>query len=130
MARRWLQRWFALNVLAVLMLIAAPMQARAQGTDDLASLREQVRQLHSQGKYREAIPLADRYVALARRKHGENHTEFAPAISWLAFVYKAQGRYAEAEPLYKRALAIAEKALDPDHPDVGRDLGWRRAARI
>jgi hypothetical protein len=42
MAEGWLQRWVALMVLAVLMVIAAPMQARAQGTDDLAALREQV----------------------------------------------------------------------------------------
>jgi len=111
MARRWLQRWVAPIVLATLFLvIAAPMQMRAQGTDDLAPLREQVRQLRGQGKYTEAIPIAERYVALARNKHGENHAVFALAISWLASVYKDQGRYAEAEPLYKRALAIDEMA--------------------
>jgi tetratricopeptide (TPR) repeat protein len=104
------------------MAIAASMQARAQRANDLPALREQVRQLHSQGKYTEAIPLAERYVALARRKHGENHTEFATAISWLAFVYDAQGRYGDAEPLYKRALAIREKALGPGHPSVGTCL--------
>ena len=81
---------------------------------------DQVSRLHSQGKYAEAVPLAERYVALARQKHGEEHTEFATAISWLAGLYRAQGRYAEAEPLYKRALAIREKALGPDHP--GRHL--------
>src|SRR5262249_46563128 len=46
-----------------------------------------------------AIPLAERYVALAHQKHGDNHTEYATAISWLANIYQAQGRYAEAEPL-------------------------------
>jgi hypothetical protein len=53
---RWLQRWIASTALAVLMVIAAPMQAQAQGTDDLAALREQVRQLHTQSKYVEALP--------------------------------------------------------------------------
>ena len=52
--------------------------------------------LHSQGKYAEAVPLAERYVALARQKHGEEHAEFAAANAWLAIVYRAQGRYAEA----------------------------------
>jgi CHAT domain-containing protein/tetratricopeptide (TPR) repeat protein len=122
MTGQLMRRGVALIVLAVLPVIAASMQARAQGADDLAALREQVRQLHSQGKYSEAVPLAERYVALARRKHGENHAEYATAISWLGFVYKAQGRYPEAEPLMKRALAIDEKALGPDHPDVGIDL--------
>jgi tetratricopeptide (TPR) repeat protein len=85
---------------------------------------------------------------LARREHGENHMEFATAIAWLGFVYKAEGHYAEAEPLYKRSLAIAEKALGPDHPDVGINLNnlaalyfvqrdwvraadfWRRSTRV
>ena len=51
---------------------------------------------------------------MARQKHGDNHTEYATAIAWLAHVYQARGRYAEAEPLYKRALAIYEKALGPE----------------
>ena len=54
-------------------------------------------------------------MALARQKHGEDHAEFAIAISWLAPVYQAQGRYAEAEPLYQRALTIAEKTLASDN---------------
>jgi hypothetical protein len=73
--------------------------ARAQGTDELATLRTQVGQLFDQGKYAEAIPIGERYVALARQKHGEDHPEYLTAISWLAYAYAAQGRYAEAEPL-------------------------------
>ena len=122
MAGRWLRRGVALIVLATLLTTAGSMRAQAQSDDDLAALRGQVSRLHSQGKSAEAIPLAERYVALASQKHGEEHTEFATANAWLAFVYQAQGRYAEAEPLYKRSLAITEKALGPDHPDVGTAL--------
>jgi tetratricopeptide (TPR) repeat protein len=68
--------------------------------------------------------MAERYVALARQKHGEEHTEFATAISWLAFVYDAQGRYAEAASLYKRALLITEKAFGPNHADFHRRFYW------
>jgi len=78
--------------------------------------------LCGQGKYVEAIPIAERYVALARQKHGDDRTEYATTIGWLAQAYQAQGRYAEAEPLYKRALAIDKKALDPDHPSIATDL--------
>src|SRR5688500_16444719 len=106
MAGRWLRRGAALIVLATLVATAGSMMAQAQGADDLAALRGQVSRLHSQGKYAEALPLAERYVALARQRHGEEHTEFATANAWLASVYRAQGRNAEAEPLYKRALAI------------------------
>jgi len=122
MAGRWLRRGAALIVLATLLSTLGSIMAQAQGADDLAALRGQVSRLHSQGKYAEAVPLAERYVALARQTHGEEHTEFVTAIRWLAELYGAQGRYAEAEPLVKRALAITEKALGPDHTDVGTSL--------
>ncbi len=94
----------------------------AQGTDELARLRSEVSRLHGQGKYADAIQVAERYVALARQRHGEEHTEFAAALAWLGFAYQAQGRYPEAEPLYRRSLAVTEKALGPEHPDVGASL--------
>ncbi len=39
----------------------------AAQSDDLAALRSRVSQLHAQGKYAEAIPIAERYVAAARK---------------------------------------------------------------
>src|SRR6516225_2497273 len=129
----------AVVVIALLMLTGSnwSREAHAQGANEFASLRTQVSQLFSQGKYAEAAPIAERYVALARQKHGDNHTEYAAAIGWLANVYQAQGRYAEAEPLYnlahlyralsryaeaeplyKRTLAIYEKAFGGEHPWV------------
>jgi CHAT domain-containing protein/tetratricopeptide (TPR) repeat protein len=111
----------AIVAIAVLVLAAGnfPNEARAQSADDLVSLNTQVSELYGQGKYAEAISIAEQYVALARQKHGDNHTEYATAITMLARVYLVQGRYPEAEPLFKRALALTEKALGPDHPNVG-----------
>jgi CHAT domain-containing protein/tetratricopeptide (TPR) repeat protein len=106
----------------VVLVVIGSIVTRAQAADDLAALHAQVSQLYGQGKYAAAVPIAERYVALARKKHGEQHTEFATAISWLALVYDALGRYAEAEPLHKRSLAIREKALGAEHPDVGISL--------
>ena len=63
---------------------------------------------------------------MARQKFGDDHTEHANAISWLAGIYKAQGRYVEAEPLMKRSLAIREKALGPEHPSVATEAPIRR----
>ena len=83
-------------------------------------LRKQVTQLYQAGKYTEAVPLAERYVGLARQRYGEEHAGFATAIAWLGILYDAQGHYAEAEPLYKRALAIREKAQGSDHPMSAR----------
>jgi tetratricopeptide (TPR) repeat protein len=132
-AKRWLigevamtagrvQWWIAQAVLIALLVTVEPMHARAQSGDQLADLRAQVSQLYGQGKYAAAVAVAERYIGLARQKHGQDHTEYAAAISWLAYVYQAQGRYAEAEPLYRRDLAITEKALGSDHPAFGQSL--------
>ena len=119
---RQLRRGVALIVLAGLVVGGRLIDAQAQVTDELAAVREQVRSLHGQGKYADALTLAERYVSLARHRHGEEHTEFFAAISWLGSIYQAQGRNAEAEAQYQRALAISEKVLGPAHPDVGTSL--------
>jgi hypothetical protein len=67
-----------------------PPYAQWHDADELAPLRGQVSQLYNEGNYIEAIPLAERYVAIARQRQGEGHPEFATAISWLASIYYAQ----------------------------------------
>jgi tetratricopeptide (TPR) repeat protein len=112
MAGRWLQRRGApIMLAALLMVIAAPMQARAQqGTDDLDALNKQVLTLYRQGKYAEATEIAKRSLALAEKKFGPDHPDIGQSLNNLAALYDSQGRYAEAEPLYKRALTICERA--------------------
>jgi hypothetical protein len=67
MAGQCKRRGVALIVLAILMVIAAPMRARAQGTDDLYALHKQIATLLPQGKYAEATEIAKGSLALARR---------------------------------------------------------------
>jgi CHAT domain-containing protein/Tfp pilus assembly protein PilF len=99
-----------------------PHAALALGLDDAIALNQQVLQLYSQGRYSEAIPLAQRTLAIVERALGPEHPNVATALNNLADLYQAQGRYPEAVPLYKRSLAIWEKALGPDHPDVALSL--------
>src|SRR2546430_13692668 len=65
------------------------------------TLFRSVQQLSRAGKYAEAIPLAERHVALARGRYGDDSIQYATAIAWLAKLYdEEQGRRpAEAEPL-------------------------------
>src|SRR5262249_12119417 len=112
-----------------------PREARAQGTDELASLRNQVSALYGQRKYTEAAQIAERYVALARQKHGENHIEYATAIVWLAYVYRGQDRSDEAEPLYKRSLQWVGAKMCPGarpatrRPSRSTSARWRFTRR-
>jgi esterase/lipase superfamily enzyme/Tfp pilus assembly protein PilF len=109
--------------LALVAALALPVPSvKAQSDEDLEALNQQVVELYRAGKYGEATPLAERYVALTKSRHGEEHAQHATALNNLAVLYRAQGRYAEAEPLYNRALAIYEKAHGREHPLVGTTL--------
>jgi tetratricopeptide (TPR) repeat protein len=72
-------------------------------------LNQQVIELYKQGKYNEAIPLAEQALAIRKQQLGDNHPLTATSLNNLAYLYQSQGRYNEAEPLYKQALAIIKK---------------------
>jgi tetratricopeptide (TPR) repeat protein/CHAT domain-containing protein len=101
------------------------IKALGGSTESNAGLNDLIRriqELYNVGRYAEAVPFAEKAIELTRKQRGENRTEFAIAISWLAYLFEAQGHYAEAEPLYKRSLEIREKILGPNHLDVAKDL--------
>ncbi len=108
---------------ATLAFAAIGGSPRAQDQADLDTLNRQVEKLHAEGNDADARLLAERYVALARARYGEQDLEFATAISWLATIEQAQGRFAEAEALLKRALQNREGVLGPDHAQVASTLG-------
>ncbi|MGO9088936.1 MAG: tetratricopeptide repeat protein [Candidatus Sulfotelmatobacter sp.] len=105
--------------LIVYVSAASAQQGTAAEADQLA---KQIDDLYQQGKYADAVPLAQRLIEIRKRTVGEDHPDYAAALNWLAQIYNAQGQYDDAEPLYKRALAIREKTLGPEHPDVGATL--------
>jgi tetratricopeptide (TPR) repeat protein len=107
---------------AVFLTATGSLPAKAQQSDDLKSLNQQMIQLAQAGKYAEATDVAQRALALAERQLGPDHPAVGIRLNMLALLYRTQGRYAEAEPLYQRAIAIAEKSLGPDHPTVGTAL--------
>ena len=90
MPRRWMRRTVSLFFLLVMVVGSGPPHAQRHDSAELASLRVEVSQLYSEGNYAEAIPLAERYLAIARQRHGEGHPEFETAISWLGTIYYAQ----------------------------------------
>ena len=92
------------------------------GINEATALDQQVIQHYHQGRYSEAIPLAQRALTFRETALGPDHPDVALSLNNLAELYRVQGRYADAEPLFKRSLAIREKAFGPDHPDVALSL--------
>jgi CHAT domain-containing protein/Tfp pilus assembly protein PilF len=82
-------------------------------------LTAQVEQLDKQGKYSDAIPVAEEALRVAESTFEPQHPNVATSLNNLALLYDKQGRYGQAEPLYKRALTITEKAVGLEHPAVG-----------
>jgi tetratricopeptide (TPR) repeat protein len=85
-------------------------------------LNQQVIQLYQQGKYNEAIPLAEQALAIRKKVLGDNHLDTATSLNNLALLYESQGRYSEAEPLYKQALTISKQQLGDNHPLTASSL--------
>ena len=98
-----------------------PQVGRAQQVD-LNALNQQVLRLYREGKYIKGAEVAERALAIAEKKLGNDHPQVATSLNNLALLYQDQGHYSKAAPLFKRSLAIAEKALGPNHPQVAASL--------
>jgi CHAT domain-containing protein/Tfp pilus assembly protein PilF len=84
--------------------------------DDPGVLNQQVVELYQQGKYREAIPIAETLLAIEKQALGPDDPDVATVLNDLALLYKATGAYREAESRYQQALQIYQKALGSQHP--------------
>lgn len=102
-------------------VIARPQaETRSRELEEARQLDSRATGLYGEGKYDEAVPLAERALALREKALGPEHPLVASALNNLASLHDAKGDYAKAEPLYLRAAAIWEKALGPDHPELAR----------
>ena len=103
--------------------LSCTVQAQAPADDNSpAELKRQIDELYREGKFREAIPLAEKVVFLTKRAKGEEHPDTATSLNDLAELYEAVGDYTKAEPLYQKALAIRQKVLGPHSLLTGASL--------
>src|SRR6516165_10997385 len=108
-----------LSLVAALVIDVQP--ARSQ-TREAEALYAQHERLFKQGRFSEAIPLAQRILGIREKVLGPNRIEVGVALNDLASDYLAQGRYSDAEPLYKRSLAIYEKSFGTEHREIATSL--------
>jgi CHAT domain-containing protein/tetratricopeptide (TPR) repeat protein len=101
-------------------LFAMPLALQAQ--EDAEALDRQFHALYQAGNHAEAILIAERYAALIKARHGENHPDYAVALSNLGQALQGANRLAEAEENFRKAVAIDEATLGADHADFATDL--------
>lgn len=89
---------------------------------EAAQLDARVTRLLGEGRWRDALPPAERSLELRERVLGATDPAVARSLTNLAAVHSAEGAAGKAEPLLVRALAIREQALGPTHLDVASTL--------
>ena len=77
--------------------LSCTVQAQAPADDHSpAELKRQIDELYREGKFREAIPLAEKVVFLTKRAKGEEHPDTATSLNDLAELHEAVGDYTSA----------------------------------
>ncbi len=102
--------------------------AQAQKPDDAMMLLREADALEQRKKYAEAIPLAEKALALRLLEKGPEAMETLAAISFLAGIYEKARQPARAVPLYEKILAHREKGSGPSH-DAEVQYGKEQLAR-
>jgi tetratricopeptide (TPR) repeat protein len=89
---------------------------------EAGDLLKQVEKLRSEKHFREAVPLAERCVAMRKRLLGDADVEYVNTVVWFGYLYNSNDDYARAEPLYRQALALRKQAPGEKHPDYAVSL--------
>jgi tetratricopeptide (TPR) repeat protein len=89
----------ALNITAILLagFLLSYRPSLAQSLDAATALAQQVIALTKRGHYSQAVPFAQRALAIREEVLGPDHPDVARALNSLAVLYKNQGRYADAD---------------------------------
>ena len=103
------------------------LRVRAATVEDVQlaqaeQLTQQVSELKQQGKYLEAIPLAQEALRIRQQVLGDEHPYVAASLDHLAGLYESMGRYEAAEPLLNQALEMNKRLLGDEHPLVATSL--------
>jgi tetratricopeptide (TPR) repeat protein/CHAT domain-containing protein len=110
------------SVVIIVFFLLQLVPCAAESGDDLTTLWNRVGELFQAGKYREAIPFAEKIVVVTESSSGRESPETAEALNILGKVYNEAGELKKAEPAFTRALQIFEKARGSEHPDVATAL--------
>jgi CHAT domain-containing protein/Tfp pilus assembly protein PilF len=74
--------------------------------------------LYQNGRYADAIPLAERALAIREGVLGPDHPDVALTLNSLGMLYSNNEDFLRAESLLRRSLAIDEKVFGKDHPNL------------
>ena len=74
------------------------------------------------GTVTQALPVAERALAMAEQILGPDHERVAQILNDLGYFHQSEKNYAKALPLHQRALKIREKVFHGEGPAVVQSL--------
>ena len=120
-----------LGLTGLLILISEPIKALPTGHNlivqsvdlqEAEELGQESFNLYLQGKYGEAIAVAEEALAIKEKVYGQETLTILDNLNFLADLYQLQKNYERAETLYQRVLSINEKAYGKEHPAIVKSL--------
>ncbi len=78
-------------------------------------LNRQIIKLNREGKYEDAIPLAQQALQIYAQQLGPKHPDIAILLDNLAYLYCTNGDLRRAESFYRQALISRWEKLGPEH---------------
>ncbi len=93
-----------------------------ESLQEARSLLERADKLGQQGRYAEAISLAERALEQQQTVFGEVHLDVLQSLVILADLYRVNKQYSRAEALFQRALPLGRRIWGEETPSVARIL--------
>jgi tetratricopeptide (TPR) repeat protein len=98
-----------LIAVAIILMALCPASRARSESNSAEDLIMKYFSLWREGKYAEAVPLAQRVLEMYERQFGRDHAKVAMALNNLAELLRDQGRYAEAEPIADEVIGFSSR---------------------
>src|SRR5262249_6843481 len=103
--------------------VALPKDAQEALTEATKLEKNDLPKLRRASRYRDAIAVAERIVAIRQRHLGDDSSLVATSLNAHAILCYEQARFAEGETLLRKALAISKKVYGDEHPNTASVYG-------
>jgi len=85
---------------------------------EAALLQTIARILNGNGKHAQALPLAERALAMRQTMFAQDHADVAESLATLGSCLASLGRFTESLRMHEQALTMRRRLFGPDHADV------------
>lgn len=99
-------------------------EAQKKELERAEELGAQAEELSEQGKYREAIPLAEQALEIRRRVLGEGESETLDALHRVGALYYYMGNFKQAVALLEQCLLLTRRLHSDEHVDTASTMDF------